>query len=198
MNASQMPRDSKSGNASLSTAKTGGVPVATETLMIRLPLCVTLLLCAFLSSAFAAEPAHDANLVARGRYLSVVGGCNDCHTDGFAPSGGKTPEAEWLTGSQLGFAGAWGTTYPSNLRHRIGAMDLATWKAYARTLTTRPPMPYWALNTMSETDLEALWSFVHSLGPAGTPAPAALPPGKEANGPVVRFPAPPPESASKH
>lgn len=33
---------------------------------------------------------------ARGKYLIVIGGCNDCHTAGFAPSGGVTPEAQWL------------------------------------------------------------------------------------------------------
>jgi hypothetical protein len=44
---------------------------------------------------------------------------------------------------------------------------------------------------MSERDLEALWTYVHSLGPAGEPAPAALPPGVDAKGPVVSFPAPP-------
>lgn len=164
--------------------------------MSRLLLCAGLLLAA--ATASGAGAGHDPELVARGRYLSVIGGCNDCHTSGYAPSGGKIPEAEWLTGSPLGFAGPWGTTYPGNLRRRIGGMDLATWKAYARALTTRPPMPYWALNTMNEDDLEALWSFVHALGPAGEAVPAALPPGREPAGPVVRFPAPPPESASQH
>jgi len=40
-------------------------------------------------------------------------------------------------------------------------------------------------------DLEAMWIYVQSLGPAGAAAPAALPPGREPAGPVVRFPAPP-------
>lgn len=145
----------------------------------------------------AAAPSSDAaaqpqTLIERGRYLSVIGGCNDCHTAGYAPSGGKVPEAQWLTGDALGFSGPWGTTYPSNLRLRLGSMDVDQFKAYARVLKTRPPMPYWALNTMNDIDLEALWAFVRSLGPAGAAAPAALPPGSEAAGPVVRFPAPPP------
>lgn len=138
----------------------------------------------------AAAASHD-DLVQQGRYVVKISGCNDCHTAGFAPSGGKVPEAQWLLGDKLGFAGPWGTTYPANLRLRIGDMDLATFKAYARTLTTRPPMPYWAVNAMSDHDLEALWTYVKSLGAAGEPAPAALPPGTEAAGPVVRFPQPP-------
>lgn len=138
----------------------------------------------------AAAAAHD-DLIQQGRYVVSIAGCNDCHTAGFAPSGGKVPEAQWLLGDKLGFAGPWGTTYPANLRLRIGAMDLATFKTYARTLSTRPPMPYWAVNAMSDHDLEALWTYVKSLGTAGEPAPAALPPGAEAAGPIVRFPQPP-------
>lgn len=76
-------------------------------------------------------------------------------------------------------------------------MDLATWKAFAKNLKTRPPMPYWAINAMTDNDLEALWTYVHSLGPAGEPAPAALPPGVAPKGPAVMFPAPPPQSVAE-
>jgi mono/diheme cytochrome c family protein len=152
-------------------------------------------------AAFAADKpeAGKANTdsIARGRYLVMIGGCNDCHTPGFALSGGQVPESGWLTGDRLGWQGAWGTTYPPNLRLRINDMDLPTWKAYAKNLKTRPPMPYWAVNTMSDGDLEALWTYVHSLGRAGEPAPAALPPGVAPTGPVVSFPAPPPEAVAE-
>jgi mono/diheme cytochrome c family protein len=165
-------------------------------------LTVLLLACAAGSGAAhaadnAAATKPDADLVARGRYLVMLGGCNDCHTPGFALAGGNVPESSWLTGDALGWQGAWGTTYPPNLRLRLNAMDIATWKSYAKTLKTRPPMPYWAVNAMSETDLEALWTYVHSLGPAGQPAPAALPPGVEAKGPVISFPAPPAETVAQ-
>ena len=160
--------------------------------MSKALILASLLLAAM--SAHAAEPARvpDPDLLREGRRLVVIGGCNDCHTPGFAPSAGKVPESQWLVGDKLGFAGPWGTTYPANLRLRIGAMDLATFKAYAHSLTTRPPMPYWALNTMTDRDLEALHAFVKSLGPAGEAAPVALPPGVAATGPVVQFPMPPP------
>ena len=159
-------------------------------------LFASLLLCTHVATAAEAKRGDDVDLVARGRYLATVAGCNDCHTPRFAPSAGKVPEAQWLTGDALGFSGPWGTTYAPNLRLRLASMDLATFKAYARTLTTRPPMPYWALNAMSDADLEALHAFVHSLGPAGQPAPAALPPGVAAPGPVVQWPAPPTQVAT--
>lgn len=162
--------------------------------MSRLILLAALVATTFAASVRAEQPA-SAEAIQRGRYVATIGGCNDCHTPRFAQSGGKVPESEWLTGDALGFSGPWGTTYAPNLRLRLASMDLATFKAYARSLQTRPPMPYWALNAMSDADLEALHAFVHSLGPAGQPAPAALPPGVAAKGPVVQWPAPPPMAA---
>lgn len=154
--------------------------------------------CLAVASAPAiAGKAQHSSLVDRGRYLVETSGCNDCHTPGYAMSAGKVPEKDWLTGDRLGWSGAWGTTYPPNLRLKINSMTLPEWKTFARTLTTRPPMPYWAVNHMTDRDLEALWSYVHSLGPAGEPAPAALPPGVAPNGPAVMFPAPPPDVAKK-
>ena len=72
----------------------------------------------------------DAALLERGRYLTVTSGCNDCHSPGYAESGGTTPEAEWLVGSPLGWSGPWGTTYPANLRLKAGEMDEAAWLDY--------------------------------------------------------------------
>jgi len=152
-------------------------------------------LAAFAAGQSAAGKAQ-ADLVARGRYLVMLGGCNDCHTPGFALAASHVPEADWLTGDALGWQGEWGTTYPPNLRLRLNAMDLPTWKAFAKNLRTRPPMPYWAINAMTDDDLEALWTYVHSLGPAGAPAPAALPPGIAPKGPAVTFPAPPPQAVA--
>lgn len=131
-------------------------------------------------------------LIERGRYLVKMTGCNDCHTSGYTLQAGKVPESAWLAGDSLGWNGPWGTTYAPNLRLRLNDMDEATWIAYARKLSARPPMPFWVLNEMDEADLRAIWRLVHALGPTGTPAPAALPPGVEPQGPAIRFPAPPP------
>ena len=166
--------------------------------MSRFLLSALLVLSACLSAplARAAGPAGDGadELVRRGRYLVMIGGCNDCHTAGFPESGGRLPESQWLLGNRVGWSGAWGTTYAPNLRLRLAQMDRDAFTAYAHALTTRPPMPWWALNAMSERDLAALHAFVTSLGPAGTPVPAALPPGAAAPEPRVQFPLPPADS----
>ena len=138
--------------------------------------------------AAMAGPAPDPS-VARGRYLVTIGGCNDCHTPGYAQSGGTTPEAEWLTGDALGWKGPWGTTYPANLRLKLAAMDEDQWVRVAKNAQFRPPMPWFNLHRMSEADLRDIHRYVRALGPAGKPAPQFVPPEREAAGPVVRFPA---------
>ncbi|MGV8959604.1 MAG: hypothetical protein ACOH1V_04380 [Stenotrophomonas sp.] len=116
-------------------------------------------------------------LLRRGEYLVRTAGCNDCHTAGYAEQQGNVPQAQWLTGSPLGYHGPWGTTYATNLRLRLREMDEAQWLLYSASLRTRPMMPDFALRAMSEEDRRAIHRFVLSLGPAGRPAPGALPPG---------------------
>jgi mono/diheme cytochrome c family protein len=163
--------------------------------MNKLVIALAVLLGAGAAVATLAASSRE-DLVQRGRYVALIGGCNDCHTPGFAASGGKVPDSQWLTGDELGWSGDWGTTYAPNLRLRFATMDLASFKSYARSFSARPPMPYWAVNAMSDADLDALYAFVQSLGPAGKEAPAALPPGVAPPGPVVQFPAPPPGLAA--
>ena len=54
-----------------------------------------------------------------------------------------------------------------------------------------PPMPWFNLNAMTAEDLGAMYQFLRYLGPAGTPAPAYVPPDQEPAGPYATFPAPP-------
>ena len=142
--------------------------------------------------ALAQSPkSADAKSVERGRYLVKIGGCNDCHTPGYVQSGGKVPEKQWLTGDQLGWRGPWGTTYPSNLRLFMSKITEAQWVTTAKTAQYRPPMPWFTLHDMTEQDLRAIYRFTRSLGTAGEPAPAFVPPGQEPKGPFVQFPPPP-------
>jgi mono/diheme cytochrome c family protein len=164
---------------------------------------------AWLSTAEAAKEKaaakDDKVSVERGRYLAKIAGCNDCHTPNYAMSGGTTPESEWLVGDHLGWKGDWGTTYPANLRLSLGKLTEDQWVHLAKTAQFRPPMPWFALRDMSEEDLRSFHRFVRSLGAPGQPAPAYLPPGVEAKGPVISFPEPPapapkaagPKSASR-
>lgn len=141
--------------------------------------------------AFAGGKGKKDSLLERGRYLAVIAGCNDCHTAGFLLSEGKVAEKEWLTGDRLGWNGPWGTTYAPNLRLFLAGMTEKQWLGYARTLKLRPPMPWYAVNLMTDRDLRAIYRLVRSLGPAGEPAPAYLPPGQTPAGPYVMFPQPP-------
>jgi mono/diheme cytochrome c family protein len=148
-------------------------------------------------AAYAADApksqAASSKELARGRYIVQIGGCNDCHTPGYAMSGGKVPEKDWLVGDQLGWRGAWGTTYPVNLRLYMQKLTEAQWVKTAKSIETRPPMPWFALHAMTDADLRALYRFVRHLGPAGAEAPAYVPPDKEPKPPYVQFPGPPPK-----
>ena len=146
-----------------------------------------------LGAVTAAAEAGDDPSVERGRYLVTITGCNDCHTPGYLALAGETPEELWLTGDTFGWRGPWGTTYGSNLRIVAQAFTEDEWVALAKTLTARPPMPWFALNKMKEEDLRAIYRFIRQLGPVGKPAPAYVPPDQEPPPPYATFPAPPPQ-----
>jgi mono/diheme cytochrome c family protein len=126
-----------------------------------------------------------------GRYLAIMGGCNDCHTAGYLETEGSVPEEQWLAGTTLGWNGPWGTTYPPNLRLTVQQMSEDQWVQLLRTRNERPPMPWMNVRQASERDLRALYSYIKSLGPTGEPAPAYLPPGQEPEAPYFTIVAPP-------
>lgn len=148
-------------------------------MMISRPLIGALLLAA--CAQLHAEPSIE-----QGRYLVLVGGCNDCHTPGFAEAGGKLPQKDWLTGSPVGFQGPWGTTYPGNLRLSAQALDETHWLKLARS-PLRPPMPSPSLAAMSDDDLRSIYRFIRGLGAAGSAAPVYVPPGQAVATPFIEF-----------
>jgi mono/diheme cytochrome c family protein len=160
---------------------------------IRYVIACSAVVAATIVTPAAAQNAksQDAPTPARGRYLAMIAGCNDCHTPGYIETAGKVPETLWLTGTKLGWRGPWGTTYPSNLRMVLGAMTEDHWVKTAKTTTYRPPMPWFALHEMTDQDLRSIYRFTKSLGAGGERAPAYLPPGQEPKGPFVQFPQPP-------
>jgi mono/diheme cytochrome c family protein len=135
--------------------------------------------------AVISASSHDRD-VGRGRYLSVIGGCNDCHTPGYLEKSGVVPESAWLAGSRVGFQGPWGTTYPSNLRLVAASMSAEEWVTHARA-ARRPPMPWFNLRTMNDADLRAIYAYLRSLGAGGEPAPAYVPPGEKVATPYIDF-----------
>jgi len=144
----------------------------------------------------AAAPAGPrvvaANDIEAGRYLVLVGGCNDCHTDGFPQSGGTIPEAQRLTGRSVGYQGPWGVSYASNLRLLAANTTEDGWVEIMKTKKLLPPMPSHNLAKMSDPDLRAIYRYVQSLGAAGQPEPENLPPGVAPKTPVENMvPVPP-------
>jgi len=128
------------------------------------------------TTVFADKPGDSAEM--RGKYVVMIGGCNDCHTAGFAPTGGAIPEELWLLGDSTGYFGPWGTTYPLNLREYFGKLTEDEWVARAKTVQTRPPMAWWVLNALTEEDARAVYRYINSLGAAENEVPVYLPPGQ--------------------
>ncbi|MGB3643067.1 MAG: hypothetical protein WBG88_12690 [Mesorhizobium sp.] len=134
--------------------------------------------------------AADVVSVEEGLRIATIGGCHDCHTDGFAASGGQVNPAKALLGSQVGFQGPWGTTYPANVRAVLSKMSEDDFVRYGHEVKTRPPMPWFALHAMTDSELRSIYQYVKSLGAPGDPAPAYVKPGDAPKTPFIVF-APP-------
>ena len=125
--------------------------------------------------------------VKRGEQVSITSGCHDCHTVGYLETGGKIDPAMALKGSSLGWQGPWGTTYAANLRLTVKekAASEDAFVKYATTFQARPPMPFFNVHAMDESDIRSLYQYIVSLGEAGDPAPDYLPPGQEPKTPYI-------------
>lgn len=136
--------------------------------------------CASESEEIVSKNPHvrGGDVVESGRYLAIVAGCNDCHTDGYLMNEGKVPEEDWLAGSPVGWQGPWGTTYPTNLRLRVQEWTEDQWVETLKTRKGLPPMPWMNVNKMSEEDMRAIYAYIRSLGPKGEHMPLAIGPGE--------------------
>lgn len=151
-----------------------------------------------LSFAWTALPAAAADApanrsardrdVERGEYLVMIGSCNDCHTPNYLAKGHQTSASVLLTGSKVGWRGPWGTTYAPNLRIYFQELTEVEWVFTAKSIERRPPMPFYSLNALSEGDARAIYRYIRSLGPAGTRAPAFVPPDKVPPMPYIQYP----------
>jgi mono/diheme cytochrome c family protein len=138
----------------------------------------------------SAAVAADGVSVKEGLRIATIGGCHDCHTDGFAASGGKIDPEKALKGSQVGYQGPWGTTYPANLRLVLSKMTEDEFVRYGHEVKTRPPMPWFGLHAMTDNELRSIYQYVKSLGEPGEPAPEYVKPGESPKTPFIVF-APP-------
>ncbi len=125
--------------------------------------------------------------VDRGAYVAITSGCHDCHTGGYNESGGKVDPATALRGVPVGWQGPWGTTYAANLRVTVKDLTEDAFVTYARTFKTRPPMPWYNVHAMEESDLRSLFQYIKALGDPGDPMPEGLPPGVEPSTPYLNM-----------
>ena len=58
---------------------------------------------------------------------------------------------------------------------------------FARDLKTLPPMPWWVLREMRESDLRDMYHLIRSLGPKGPDAPTDLAPDQKPKPSYVAF-----------
>jgi mono/diheme cytochrome c family protein len=158
--------------------------------MLRTTLAVLALLSAGTAYAQDAEVS-----VAKGERISRIGGCHDCHSVGFNESGGTIDPATALKGNPVGFQGPWGTTYAPNLRLEAAEHTEDEFVAYIAALETKPPMPWFNLHYLDESEVRSLHQYILSLGEPGDPAPAYVPPGQPPKSPFIIF-APPTMPAS--
>jgi mono/diheme cytochrome c family protein len=137
----------------------------------------------------ASGPAVAATSMEQaGEYLTIVGSCNDCHTQGWTESKGKIPPADRFVGLDVGFRGEWGTVYGKNLRTVVQRQSEDHWVEVLRTSDGgdgKPPMPWWNTAQMSERDLRAMYRYIKSLGPNPRGVPRNLPPGREPAGKYI-------------
>ena len=145
------------------------------------------------------EKATLADRIERGRRLTYTGACHDCHTPGtFYGAPDATRE---LSGSEVGWEGPWGVSYPRNLtpdmETGIGSWseeDIVTAiRTGARPDGSRllPPMPWpWYAN-LTDEEAYAIAAYLKSLPPIRHSVPTKTLPGVVASGARFTLPTAP-------
>ncbi len=125
-----------------------------------------------------------------GKTVSIIGGCQDCHTADYGEKGGVINPDTALAGNPVGYQGPWGTTYAFNLRILASTMSEDAWVQFLQTFSARPPMPFYNVHALDEVQMRSLYQYIATLKPLGNPAPDYVPPGQKPTSPYNVF-APP-------
>jgi len=160
------------------------------------PFALVLISCAKQNAGPPA--ATEAEQIAHGKYLVTVLGCHDCHTPGYFYGAPDSTRA--LSGSELGWQGPWGVSYPRNLtpdpQTGIGAWTEADIVKAIRTgmrpdgRMLLPPMPWPDLATLTDQDAAAVAKYLKTLPPVMHKVPELVPPGTKATGSILVLPQP--------
>jgi mono/diheme cytochrome c family protein len=135
----------------------------------------------------------------RGKYLTTIMGCNDCHTPGALY--GVPDMSRALSGSELGWQGPWGVSFPRNLTPDTET-GIGSWTEddIVKALRTgyrpdgtqlMPPMPWAYFASLSDDDVRAIAVYLKSLPAIRHQNLPHLPPGSNYAGAALRFPPPP-------
>ena len=135
--------------------------------------------------------------IAHGRYLSTIMGCNDCHTPGTLYNAPDTTRR--LSGSELGWKGPWGISFPQNLTP--DSTGIGSWTEEQIVVAIRegrrpdgspvmPPMPWATYANMTNDDAYALAAYLKSLPAVKHENVALVPPGQKYKGSYLVFPPP--------
>jgi hypothetical protein len=148
-------------------------------------LLAAIALAATIAAVAAPSSTRVDPLIERGRYLVGFGTCNDCHTPGWRESDGTIAVSQWMTGSNLGYRGPWGTSYAANVRLEFQRISEDQWLFMVHTRGGHWPMIWHDLRFLKVQDQRAIYRFVRHLGPRGADAPADLPPDVEPKTPYI-------------
>ena len=163
-------------------------------------LAVTGLACTTATSTPPVPPEMTSEQkIARGKVMAYTSGCVDCHTPGTFY--GAPDTTRMLSGSELGWYGPWGTTYPRNLTPHVET-GIGSWSEDDIVTAFRqghrpdkspilPPMPWPMYAQMTDEDAYALAAYLKSLPPIEHAMPAVVPPGGKPTTPFLTLPAPP-------
>ena len=141
----------------------------------------------------------QAEKIALGERITYIAACNDCHTPGTFY--GNADAKRRLSGSELGWEGPWGVSYPRNLTPDVET-GLGSWSEedIVRAIRTGqrpdktpllPPMPWPMYAHMTDEEAYAVAAYLKSLPPVKHRVPDRIAPGAPTSGPAMRFPAPP-------
>ena len=126
--------------------------------------------------------------VERGLQVSIIGGCHDCHTQGYSEAEGKIDPDKALKGTTLGYRGPWGTTYAVNLRLLADRYSEDGFVRLLKTFKARPPMPWYNLSAFPDSDVQSLYQYIKSLGAPGENGPnKIINPNKEPKTPYIQL-----------
>ena len=168
--------------------------------LICLAASLASLSCSSSTTTSTTATTASADPVARGRYLTTIMSCNDCHTPGYFYGAPDTTRR--LSGSDLGWVGPWGVVHARNLTPD-SATGIGSWTSeqIVKALRTgntpdgsqlAPIMPWMNYaSTLDENDAMAIAAYLKSLPPIKHKNLDRIPPDGKMTGALIKFPPPP-------